>query len=303
MHALLLFGMALYSVRSGGIGLALPNPRYFEWREIVPNFGYGLNGLIMTATASASAIAIGRMIITFYDMSGAGIFSVAWKVATVYLGALYAAAGSYFFPTLVRLDSTRAIEDEANRAVALYMTILPPLMAGLIVFGDILIPVLFSREFLPAVLVMSGLLLGDVFRVTSETMGLTLLARRHLVPYTGIYLLYTAGFIGLSWWMLPEFGLPGIAYAYVGVQILNLALVLMACRMSIGILMTPIALRPFALAVVAITPLTIAQLAGVSFAARLALAALLGSFWLFANWRTAEMEKLRGQLLKRLKIR
>lgn len=301
MHALLLLGLLVFSVRSGGIGLALPNPKHFRWKEIIPNFGFGINGLILTAASTVSAIIIARMIIALYGLADAGAFSVAWKVATVYLGALYAAAGSYYFPTLVRLDSTQAIEEEANRAVALYMTILPPLMAGLIVFGDLLIPIMFSREFLPAVVVMAGLLFGDIFRVTSETMGLTLLARRHLIAYSGVHLMYATGFVGASWWLLPEYGLPGIAYAYICMQMINFAMVLAACRLSFGMKITATGMRPFVLAILTIAPLVIAQSSGLNVATKSVFAALLGAVWLFANWRTHEMEKVRERLLKRLR--
>lgn len=302
MHLLLLVGMVWFATRSGGIGLAFPHPRHFRWAEIVPNFGYGINNLIIAAVASGSAIVIGRMIISAYGLAEAGIFSVAFKVATVYFGALYAAAGSYYFPTLVRIEGVLETEREANQAVALYTTILPPLMAGLIVFGDIMIPLLFSDEFAPAVPVMAALLLGDIFRVTSETLGLTLLARRHLVSYTSIYLVYAISFVGLAWWLLPVYGLAGVGIAYAVTQVVNLALVLAACRFTIGMNFTWSGIRPFLLAIAAVAPITIAEFAGLSMVAKIALGVLLGGGWLALSWSQPEMVKLRHQIIKRLKL-
>ena len=303
MHAILLVAMMIYAVRSGGIGLALPDPRLFRWSEITPNFGYGVVGVLRMGASSLSVIIIGRMIIEAFDLAQAGIFSVAWKVATVYLGAVYAAAGSYYLPTLMRLESVKEIEDNANRAVALYMTILPPMMVGLIVFGDAIIPILFSSEFLPAVIVMSALLLGDVFRVTGETIGLTLLARRHLTSYTAAYLFYLMSFVALGWYLLPQFGLLGIAIAYVALQCLNLLIVQLICHLSFGLGLTWTGLRPFLLALIAITPLTLLQVAGFGIESKAVVATLIALFWLSASWRTDEMTSLRDQLLKRLKRR
>ncbi len=301
MHSLLLFGMLFFSVRTGGIGLAFPDPRRFSWRQIVPNFGYGVNGLIMTAVAGVSVISIGRMIALEYNLAQLGIFSVAWKVATVYLGALYSAAGSYYFPTLVRMETSGDLEVEANNAIALYMTILPPLMAGLLVFGDPLMTILFSAEFVPAVLVMAGLLVGDLFRVTGETIGLTLLARRHLVPYSGVYILYASGFVGLSWLLLPSHGLFGVAISYVVMQLVSLVLVLLACRSSLGVRLTKKGARALSLAVFAIFPLAVAEVVGASTLLKFALATLIGAIWFLATWHTTEMTNLRVQALKRLK--
>jgi O-antigen/teichoic acid export membrane protein len=300
MHVLLLLGMAFHTVKGGGVGLAFPRPRYFKWSEVKVNFGYGINGLLMTAAASGTAIVVGRMIISTYDLAQAGIFSVAFKVATVYLGALYAAAGSYYFPMLVRLNERSEMEGEANRAVALYMTILPPVMLILIAFGDILIPLLFSDEFRPAVLVMAGLLLGDLLRVTSETMGLTLLAREKLLPYTGLYLLYTAGFIALAWWLLPRLGLLGVAYAYIAMRVLDFVLTMLACRRSLGIGLTGIGGMPLLLALLAVAPVTVAETLGAPLPFKLGLAIATGLVWLALSWKLPEPAKLRTALLKKL---
>jgi len=301
MHVLLLLGVLGFSVRTGGLGLVLPNPRNFRWQEIIPNFGYGINGLVMTATASASAIIIGRMVISVGDLSQAGIFSVAWKVSTVYLGALYAAAGSYYFPTLIGLNRIGEVESEANGAVALYMMILPPIIAGLIIFDGLLISTLFSPEFLPATIVMAGLLFGDLFRVTGETMGLTLLARKRLVSYTGVYLIYAGGFVSLSAWTLPKFGLMGIAISYIFMQLINLSLTLSACHFLLGVRMTRTALRPFLLALCGIAPLVAAEFAGLGTGPKFTIGVASGLIWLGANWRTPELTQLRTQLLNRIK--
>lgn len=301
MHAVLLLGMLIASVRTGGIGLAIPDPRRFRWSEITPNFGYGINGLIMAVTASASAIIIGRMIISFYDLAQAGIFSVAWKVATVYFGALCAASASYYFPTLVQLESEGEIEREANHAIALYMTILPPLMAGLLVFSTPLIEIMFSREFLPAAVVMAGLLFGDIFRVTAEAMSLTLLARKKLVSYTGIYLLYSFGFVGLSWLLLPGYGLPGVAVSYILMQIVSFSLILLACRFTLGVRVNILGLRPFLAALFLVAPLALSEFMQVSFVVKFSLSVVLISIWFAANWNTGEMERIRSKIYRKFK--
>lgn len=302
MHALLCLGMVTFAVRSGGVGLALPDLRRFSWAEIVPNFGYGANGLIMTAVASGTMIMVTRMAISHGGLAEAGIFSVAFKIATVYLGALYAAAGAYYFPTLVRISDTRSLEQEANQAVALYMAILPPVIVGLIVFGDFLIPLLFSEEFRPAVIVMSGLLFGDIFRVASETMGLTLLARRHLLPYTSLYLVYAAGFVGLAGWLIPTRGLTGIAIAYVAMHTANFIFVLVACHRSLGIRLTREGLQSFALAILVVGPTVFAEFLGATLLTKFAVAAGTGLLWLALSWRLPEFSRLRAAAQRGLRL-
>lgn len=301
MHVTLLLGMLVESVRTGGIGLAIPDPRRFRWREITPSFGYGINGLIMAITASASSIFVGRMIITFYDLEQAGIFSVAWKVATVYIGAFCAASASYYFPTLVQLGSEREIEREANLAIALYMTILPPIMAGLLVFSTPLIEIIFSSEFAPAAIVMAGLLIGDIFRLTGETMGLALIARRKLLSHTSIYLLYSAGFVGLSWLLLPAYGLPGVAVSYIFMQVFSFCLVLVACQFSLGVRINKIGLRSLLAALFLVAPLALVEFIQVSFSFKFGLSVALISIWLAASWSTDEVGRIRSKVYGRFR--
>ncbi|GIW99741.1 MAG: hypothetical protein KatS3mg111_3074 [Pirellulaceae bacterium] len=300
MHALLLMGMATYSVRSGGVGLVIPRLAWFRWREIAPNFGYGVNALIATAAASGVAIIIGRLIIAHYGLAAAGIFAVASKVATVYLGALYSAASSYYFPTLIRAVTRERLEADANAAVALYMTILPLAMLCLIALGDILIPLLFSEEFRPAVMVMAGLLLGDIFRVTSETIGLTMLARQHLTTCTMLYLLYSAGFVLLSWWLLPEHGLLGVAYAYLVMRALDFVLILLACRMTLDIGLTSHGMKPLALAFFVVAPMVVAEILQASQMSKIILAGALSLCWVALGWNLPEQLRIRQMLIRRL---
>ena len=300
MHVLLFCGMMAYAVKSGGIGLALPSFRSFRWPEIAANFGFGINGLITTAVSSLAMIALGRMVISVAGLAEAGIFSVALKVATVYLGALYASAGGYYFPTLVRSETRDELQLEVNRAVALYMTLLPPVMVVLIGFGDIIIPLLFSDEFRPAVPVMAGLLFGDIFRVGFETTGLALTANRRLVASTLIYIVYSAGFVGLSWWMLPWLGLKGIALAYIVMSALNFALILAMCRLSLAIRLSSEGVAAMSLAVLAVAPEALAELAGLGFVPRLGIGAASLTVWLALSWQLPEMARLRAQTGARL---
>jgi antigen flippase len=302
MHILLLVGTGYFAWRSGGKELLIPDPRYFTWTQISRNVGYAATGLIRTFAASGTIILIGRAIIQQHGLAQAGIFAVAWKVGTVYLGALYAAAGSYYFPTLVATRDDAALGREASGAVSLYMSVVPTCMVMLIVFGDILIPLLFTREFGPAVLVMTLLLLGDIFRVTSEALGLTLLARRKLVAYTGAYLFFSGAFLILSWRMLPDLGIVGVAGAYLIVHVVNLGVVSACVGNYFKLRPDRTAVAAFVLALAFVAPVVGLQWSGVGLVEKLSVTFLLGAGWLALSWRRSQFRQLANSGLRKLGI-
>ncbi len=80
---------------------------------------------------------------------------------------------------------------------------------------------LFSAEFIPASFLLLLILPGDLFRITAETIGLALMAKKRLVVSTGSYILWALSYIGLVAFLLPRFGIVGVAIAYFLSQLFN----------------------------------------------------------------------------------
>lgn len=207
--------------RALGAQFILPLARNFMWPEVRINLGDGFHGLVMSGLSIGTFLLLSRWVISDLGLDANGVFSVAWRVGGLYLGALCAAAGSYYFPSLAACKDDEELALRINEAVTLYLFLLPPVVVALIVGGELLVRILFSVQFVAAGGLMAIMLPGDLFRVVAETIGLSFLARRKLVVYTSSYVLWAASFLLGVKLLVPSQGLMGVAYAYLTSQVLN----------------------------------------------------------------------------------
>ena len=144
LHLLFLSFSIWFARQAIHTNLIYPQPTKFDWTHIRKNVGYGLNGLIMVSASIVTTLCISRWIIGELGPAENGIFSTAFKVGTVYLGALSAAAGGYYFPTLISSKTDREFHRHINDALSLYFYIVPPVAVILMTGGDLMMAILFS---------------------------------------------------------------------------------------------------------------------------------------------------------------
>lgn len=100
LHLLFLLFGAFYTRKTLGPEYLLPSPGLFQWSEIRLNAGFGANGMAVVITGILTTLIISRAIIEGEGLAENGIYTMALKVATVYLGALSASAAGYYLPSL-----------------------------------------------------------------------------------------------------------------------------------------------------------------------------------------------------------
>lgn len=221
LHALYL-GFTFYYVRKVlGTDVARPEPSRFSFQEVRVNLGFGLNGLIAVSIGTLTTILISRWIISSLGADSNGLYMMAIKVATVYLGGLSATAVGYYFPMLAKTRTDDEMFGVMNRTWSIYLFVLPPVIVILMSTGDWLMWLLFTAEFIPAAILLLLILPGDLFRVSAETVSMALLARKRLVLSTGAYFFWSLVYISLAVYLLPLYGLTGVALAYLLSQIYN----------------------------------------------------------------------------------
>ena len=282
---LLKLALQIVSLRRALPGVAiLPRPGEFAWSEVGINVGYGINGLFMVSVGVFTMVLVSRWIIDAQGLAANGVFSVAWKVASVYFGALYASASSFYFPTLVACRDDDELGARINEAISLYFFLLPPVIVGLMVAGEDLMFLLFSREFAPAAFLLLYILPGDLFRVLAEAMGMAFLARRRLIPYTLTYVLWAASFLALARWGLDARGLFGVALAYLVAQVISAAAVYACARRSFSFRLSRPALRTIALGMGVVAAASLMLVAGPAMLWRYGTGAAILALWLVLAW-------------------
>ena len=216
--------------------LSLPRFGAFRWQAVRMNMGFGVHGLVIAATTIFTSLLVSRWIITDLGLAESGIFGVALKVTSVYLGGLYAAANGYYFASIARAQTQDQLAAEIDNAIALYMVIVPPIIVGLMAGGDLIIRILFSAEFLPVAAILLVMLPGDALRLVAEIIGQAVLARKHFVLSAAIMLAWAACYVLLVGVFMARYGLLGVALAYLTSHAGLMLAMLVAGRAVLGYL-------------------------------------------------------------------
>jgi O-antigen/teichoic acid export membrane protein len=153
---------------------------------------------------------------------------VAYKVASVYLAGMYAAATGHYYASVAKAQGHESVNNVINGAVRIYMSIIPPIVGALISAGGLLMIAFFSADFVPAASLLLLLLPADIFRLVSEVVGQALVAKNRLLPSFAIYSAWVLTYLGLAYFLVETHGIWGVAAAYLFSQMILLALMICA---------------------------------------------------------------------------
>ncbi|MFK7941678.1 MAG: hypothetical protein AB8B85_02010 [Paracoccaceae bacterium] len=209
---------------------AVPRAQTFQFAEVKRNVAFGTHSVIVGVTGLCASLFISRFIISSLELEANGYYVVAIKIATVYLGGLYAAASGYYLSSVVKAGAENSVSSTIDEAIKLYLAVVAPIIVVLMAGGEILVLAFFSAEFLPVAVILLFLLPGDSIRLVAETMGQALVAQKRLVSSCIVFALWAAIYCTGAVLLLPRLGLVGVAVAYTTSQLLLLAMLLVTCR-------------------------------------------------------------------------
>jgi O-antigen/teichoic acid export membrane protein len=188
--------------------------REFDWTVVRSNLGFGASGLIVIVLSNVSIILVSRLVIEHLGITSNGIFSNAWRLASVYLGAVTTTAISYYLPTLSRSESREEMNWQVNSTVRFYLFVMPPIMTVIMIAREPIVWLILSSKFSGVAPLLLVFVPAELCRVVGETMSVALLARRRVLPYTLLYFLVATAFVASAILLIPVFGIIGAAYAY-----------------------------------------------------------------------------------------
>lgn len=283
-----------------GRSYVIPEIRLFDWAEVRTNLGFGINGILMQVMSIGTSLMLMRMIISLDGLESAGVYNAAWKVASLYFGAIYAAAGGYFVPMLVAAKNNEELASRVDETARLYLYMLPPIVIGILSLAPEILVLLFSREFRAGSEVLALMLPADLLRITAETVGLVYLAKRRLAVYSLLYAIWGLMFLTASYFMLAHLDLFGVAAAYLVAYLVNLAFILVLARRDFGIRLPGRTLLALVSGFLACILVGLALLEGLDWVQRLAVAVLAGCIWLAISWRDEAFRELVSSVRRRI---
>ncbi len=219
---------------SAGASAGGMRPGAAEFRYFAGFFGLNVT---LTALNLATMLALRAAIVHDQGLAGAGLFAAAWGLGGQSLGLVLSSFGVYVLPTLAAAavhERGRHLQDAATLVIGASL----PLVVGLLAFKPLVVSLLFSREFLPAIALLQILLIGNYLKALSWVMASPMLATADLRPYfvieAGWFVVFAAiALVGID----RDLGLPIVGVAFVAAYVCHLAASAAMARRRFGFVM------------------------------------------------------------------
>lgn len=150
-----------------------------------------VTGLISTGTT----LLLRTMLIHHGGMKEAGIFDVAWTLSYNYLMILLGSLGTYYMPVLSSSKDLGERKMLIERVLRLMLFLTVPLITFVIFSKTLIINILYSKEFLPAVGIIQWMLIADYFKAISWVFAIPMISFADMKTFFWVECLSNIGII------------------------------------------------------------------------------------------------------------
>ncbi len=199
---------------------------------------------VVAGIAGSGAEFIIRAFLSDMSLSLVGLYNTGYMITVTYAGMIFAAMETDYFPYLSSIcHNTRMMNGAVNRQIEVSMVMVAPFLIVLMVALPLLIPLLFSSQFLPVIGMTQVAILAMYSRAVTLPVAYITLAKGDSRSYLLLELvcdvvLVTAVILGYYNW-----GLEGTGFALALTNILDCLCVCSFCRWRYNLALSTTVLR------------------------------------------------------------
>lgn len=153
----------------------------------------GVSFMLAGLVGSGAEFAIRSFMNIRGNLETVGLYNVAYTIAMVYAGMVFSAMETDYFPRISAIEEVGAkLYGTVTRQMEIMLLLVAPLLSALILLAPLLLPLLFTSRFLPAIGALRLLLLAMYFRALTLPMEYINLARGNSKGYLMLEIIFDA---------------------------------------------------------------------------------------------------------------
>ena len=177
-------------------------------------FKFSAMGITSAVSAPLALLLIRNYITLQISPAGAGYWEAITRISSIYLTLVTTSLAIYYLPKLSETHNKVELRHEILSGYKIIMPIVITSSIGMFVLRFFIIKVLFTPEFNPMEHLFLFQLLGDNIKIASWLLAFLMLAKAMARMYILTELIFSATYVGLSFYFVSKFGLIGTTYAY-----------------------------------------------------------------------------------------
>ena len=191
-------------------------------KDIKKLLGFAMITLAAVLSSNISLIYIRDFITESISLDSAGYWQGVWVLSQVSLMLITTSLTTYFLPTISSLKTKVEISKELKKVIIFILPIAMLISLSVYLLRDIIIHILYTKEFLGMNELFLWQMIGNVVKVGGWLFGYVLVAKA-MVKYTvSTEIFFALTFVGLSIYLIDNYGLIGVTYAYTVNSIIHL---------------------------------------------------------------------------------
>lgn len=184
-------------------------------KEVIRKFlSYSVMALVSAATVPVSQLLVRGYLINNYSVASAGFWEGMNRISGLFLLFFVNSFSVYYLPKLSEIHDKQVLRREIINTYKIFAPILFVALLGLYLLKDLVINILFTKEFYPMKELFFWQLLGDFFKILSWILAFVMVAKSMTKIYIITEILFSAMFVGTSYFFINKFGVIGATESY-----------------------------------------------------------------------------------------
>ncbi len=192
-------------------------------KDLLNLLKYSVMFLISALTIPFVLIIVRKHIGTTLSWEDAGYWDGMWRLSSMYILFLTTTFAVYLIPTFSELED-KYLKREIFKVWKIVVPVTLILFTIIYSFKDLIIFLLFSKEFVPMSELFLFQLIGDFFKINSWVLGNVIIAKAKVKPFIIVQIGWSILFYALSIFFIDLWGLIGVTIAYFVSYLINFIL-------------------------------------------------------------------------------
>lgn len=185
---------------------------------------YSMMAIATSVIGPMTLVIVRKFVISDIGLAEAGYWEAMNKISSVYLLFISTPLTVYFVPKLSEIFLKSEIQKEMRNGFKLLIPVGVSLASLVFIFRELIINILFTKDFMVMEILFKWQMLGDIFKVIAWVFSYFLLAKAQVFYFLVSEIFTNISLIGLSYYFLHVFGFEGISIAYMTSSIIYLML-------------------------------------------------------------------------------
>ena len=149
------------------------------------------------------------------DLKAVGYFQAAWSISMTYIGFVLGAMATDYYPRLTEIINNRKqVNELVNQQTEIALIFSAPILFGMLSFSPLVIHLLYSSEFTPAIEILRWQVIGDILKIIAWPLGFILLSMGKGKVFFFLEMTWNICYLGMVYFGINKVGLEITGYAF-----------------------------------------------------------------------------------------